>query len=61
LDGIVLFAETSAAVSVFGDGDRGRMAKRRELVREVVNVDSTVGAEIVIENEEDVAHADRRL
>jgi hypothetical protein len=37
------------------------MAKHRELVREIMDVNRAVGAEIVIENEEDVAHADRRL
>jgi hypothetical protein len=61
LDRIILFAEARAAIGVFRDGNRGRMAKLRELVREIMDVNRAVGAEIVIENEEDVAHADRRL
>jgi hypothetical protein len=61
VNGIILFAEAGTAVGVFGDGDGGGMSKRRELVREIVDMDGTVRAEIVIKNEKDVTHAERRL
>ena len=36
----------------------GAVAKADELVREIVDLHSAVRAEIVVENEEDVAHAE---
>ena len=59
--GIILFAEAGAAIGVVGDGDGDRVPESGELVREIVDVHGAVGAEVVVKNEEDVAHALRRL
>jgi hypothetical protein len=59
--GIILFAQFEAAIRVFRNGDGGGMAESGELVREIVDVDGAVGAEVVVKNEEDVAHGRRGL
>jgi hypothetical protein len=56
LDGIILRTQGHAAVFVFRNGDRHRVAKSAELVREIVHVDRAVRAEIVIESKENIAH-----
>jgi hypothetical protein len=61
VDGIILFAKARAAIVVFGNSHGGRVAEGGELIREIVNVNRAVGAEVVVKNEENVAHADWRL
>src|SRR3954466_13201688 len=57
---IILFAETGAAIGVLGNGDGDGVPESGELVREIVDVNGAVGAEVVVKNEEDVGHALRR-
>ena len=59
LANMILFIAALAWVA--GGPVKKSMAERRELVREVVDMDSAVGAEVVVEREEDVAHAGWRL
>ena len=61
MHGIILRARGPADVVTFGKRHRRGMAEGGELVRKIVHVDSAVCAEVVVENEEDVAHAERRL
>jgi hypothetical protein len=61
MDGIILFSEAGPPVGVFGDCNGGGMATRNELVGEIMDVDGAVRAEIVVKNEQDVTHAERRL
>ena len=61
MDRVILFAEAGAALLIIRDGDGSGMTQGRELVGEVVDVNSAIRAEVVVENEEDVAHFARRL
>jgi len=61
LNGVMLFAEPKAAVGIFRDGNGGGMAALSELVGEIVDMNSAIGAEVMVKNEKDVAHAERRL
>ena len=61
MDGIVLGAQAAAGLPVLGNGNGGGMAEGGELVREIMHVDSAVGAEVVVKGKENVAHAERRL
>ena len=61
MDGIILFAQAGAAFRIIWNGNGGGVPKRRELIGEIVDVNSAVRAEVVIKSEENVAHAERRL
>jgi hypothetical protein len=61
VDRIALVSQSSAAVAAFWKGHGRGMAEGGELIGEVVDVDSAVRAEVVVENEKDVTHAERRL
>ena len=52
----MLVAEAAAAVLATRDGDGDAVAERSQFVRKIMDVDSAVRAEVVIQNEEDVAH-----
>ena len=58
---VELLAEPGAAVIVCRNRYGSRMTEGGELVRKIMDVDGAVRAEVVIENEKDIAHADRRL
>src|SRR4051812_38292732 len=54
VNGIILLAQTRAALGIFGNSNRRGMAEGRELVREVVDMDSAVGAEVMIKDKKDI-------
>ena len=58
---IILFSQGGAAVCVVGYGNRGAMPEDGELVGEIVHVNRAVRAEIVVENEKNIAHEKRGL
>jgi len=61
MHGIILFAQSGAALRIIGDCNGSRMPQRRELVREIVDMNGAIRAEVVVESEENVAHLARRL
>jgi hypothetical protein len=61
VDRIVLLSQSAPAVAAFWKGHGRGMAERVELIGEVMDVDSAVGAEVVVENEKDITHGERRL
>src|SRR5215831_809939 len=56
-DAILLLAECRARVLVFWDCDCDTMTTAGELIGKIVDVDCAIGAEVVVENEKNVAHA----
>ena len=59
--GVALLTQRRAGIVAVRYRDRHAVARARQLVGEIVHVHSAVCAEVVVENEEDVAHAERRL
>jgi hypothetical protein len=60
VDGIILLTQAGASVGVAWDGNSCRVTQIRESIREIVDMDSAVGTEVVVKSEEDIAHAGRR-
>ena len=58
---VVLLTQGSAGVVAVRYRHRHAIAGASELVRKIVHVHGAVCAEVVVENEENVAHAKRRL
>src|SRR3954451_4887983 len=56
LDRIVLLAQASPSFVIFSNSDRKVMPQRRQLVGEIMHVDSALRAEEVIEDKKDVTH-----
>ena len=59
--GVFLLAQGRAGIVSVRDRDRHAVTGAGKLVRKIMDVDRAVGAEVVVENEEDIAHAERRL
>jgi hypothetical protein len=57
---IVLLSQSSTAIAAFWKCHGRGMAEGGELIGEVMDVDRAVRAEVVVENEKDVTHAERR-
>ena len=61
MNGIILFTEAGATFGIIRNGNRGGVPKRRQLIGEIMDMNGAVRAEVVIKNEKNVAHAERRL